>query len=488
MKFQNPLFAGDYPDPSIVRVGDDYYVTHSSFNYAPGLLVWHSRDLVRWRPVTHALPEYDGDVWAPEIVHHGGRFHIYYKTTGGNHVVSADHIDGPWSPPGDLKCGWIDPGHCTSSDGTRYIHLSDGRAFPLSADGLTRVGEPQHVYQGWPIPEEWRIEGFCLEGPKLFWKDGWLYLVSAQGGTAGPPTSHMAVVARGRHPLGPFENSPHNPLIHTKSRHERWWSRGHATLFEGPDRRWWAITHGYEQGFHTLGRQTLLEPIEWGSDGWPVQPRGYTAEQPLDLPGPAHLDLPLSDDFVGPHLGMPWRFWAEHDRSRYRFLAGGGIELNGKGDKIESSGPLTIIARDHAYSVGVEAERFGDATVGLMLWYSDKAYVGIGWNDKGLHRLRSGEPVWSHQPVASRRLGLRLVNDNHELDFLYRDGAGPWRKLDGSLEVSGLHHNTFGGFLSLRPALFAAGGGAGRFHAFRYTALPGARYNDEPRAAATIGA
>jgi len=119
----NPILGGDFPDPSVVRVGGDYYLTHSSFNYAPGLLVWHSGDLVNWEPVGHALSEHDGDIWAPDICHHDGTFIIYYPTSGTNHAVTATDPAGPWTKPVDLGVGGIDPGHVVAPDGTRFPRL-----------------------------------------------------------------------------------------------------------------------------------------------------------------------------------------------------------------------------------------------------------------------------------------------------------------------------------------------------------------------------
>jgi xylan 1,4-beta-xylosidase len=212
----NPILAGDYADPSIVKVGDDFYMTHSSFRYAPGLLIWKSRDLVHWTPVTRALTEYFGDIWAPDIVHHKGKFYIYSKSTRGNFVIHAPSIEGPWSKPVLLNVGEIDPGHVVGPDGKRYLHYSKGTAVGLADDGLSVTGELKKVYDGWPFPESWRTEGFCLESPKLFFKDGYYHLISAQGGTAGASTSHMVVQARSRTPLGPWDNSPCNPVIRTE--------------------------------------------------------------------------------------------------------------------------------------------------------------------------------------------------------------------------------------------------------------------------------
>jgi beta-xylosidase len=113
--------------------------------------------------------------------------------------------------PVNLKLGYIDPGHLATPDGRRFLYLSDGRMTELAPDGLSTKGELQRVYDGWPIPEEWRIEGICLEGPKMLAKDGFYYMITAEGGTAGPATSHMVIVARSRDPYGPWENCPHNP-------------------------------------------------------------------------------------------------------------------------------------------------------------------------------------------------------------------------------------------------------------------------------------
>jgi len=124
--YLNPIFAGDYPDPSIMRDGDDYYIVHSSFEYYPGLLIWHSKDLINWTPVTHALHKYVGSVWAPSLVKYKNKYYIYFPAGNTNYVITADSIGGPWSDPVDLKIGFIDPGHFTDAAGKRYLYFSSG--------------------------------------------------------------------------------------------------------------------------------------------------------------------------------------------------------------------------------------------------------------------------------------------------------------------------------------------------------------------------
>jgi xylan 1,4-beta-xylosidase len=142
--YQNPVFAGDYPDPSLLRDGDDYYIVHSSFEYYPGLLIWHSKDLINWMPVTNALHKYVGSVWAPDLVKYNNKYYIYFPANNTNYVITADSIKGPWSDPVDLKVGNIDPGHVTDAAGKRYLYFSSGSYVPLADDGLSVTGELKH--------------------------------------------------------------------------------------------------------------------------------------------------------------------------------------------------------------------------------------------------------------------------------------------------------------------------------------------------------
>ncbi|MBU2047833.1 MAG: family 43 glycosylhydrolase, partial [Gammaproteobacteria bacterium] len=225
--FLNPVFAGDRPDPSVLKDGEDYYLTLSSFDAYPGLPIWHSRDLVNWQPLGHAITKNVGAIWAPDIVKHGSRYYIYFPARTGetrsNFVVWADSINGPWSEPIDIGLGsYIDPGHAVGEDGKRYLFLSGGDYVQLADDGLSVVGTPKHVYDGWKYPESWDVEAYAQEGPKINFRDGWYYMTTAVGGTAGPPTGHMVITARSRSIHGPWVNAPNNPIMRTRSAAEPW--------------------------------------------------------------------------------------------------------------------------------------------------------------------------------------------------------------------------------------------------------------------------
>ena len=215
-EYPKAILPGDYPDPTIVRDGKDYYMTHSPFYYIPGFLVWHSQDLMNWRPVCRIIPEFRGSAMAPDLIKHNGRFYLYYPAAGTNWVVWADDIKGPWSEPIDLKVRFIDPGHVVGEDGNRYLYLSEGMKVALSDDGLSTVGRPVKAYEGWEYPKNWVTEGMWLESPKFVKKDGYFYLISAQGGTAGPPTSHMVVAARSKSVDALLKTHPIIPsFVHT---------------------------------------------------------------------------------------------------------------------------------------------------------------------------------------------------------------------------------------------------------------------------------
>ena len=483
--YLNPIMPGDHPDPSILKDGEDYYMTFSTFDAYPGLVIWHSKDLVNWQPVGAALKKPIGSVWAPELTKHEGRYYLYIPTRlknqgltgrGSIHVIWADDIRGPWSEPIDLGNPRIDPGHAVGEDGKRYLFLSGGDRVQLSDDGLSIVGEMEHVYDGWQYPEEWDVENFAQEGPKITRHGDYFYMILAEGGTAGPATGHMVVVARSKSIHGPWENAPNNPVVRTQSPKEAWWSRGHATLVEGPTGAWYMVYHGYENGYYNLGRQCLLEPIEWTEDGW-FRVTGVDVAQPIRMPVEGRAvphGLALSDDFSRDKFGIQWGFYDPQPshgvRHRYE---DGALVIEGRGTTPADCSPLTCVSGDRAYRFEVEVEVGEGATGGVLLFYSRRLYVGLGFN-KGqllMHRYGTEREMKIPEHVDGRRLFMRVTNRDHIVTFHTSADGVIWHKFQTQMEVSGYHHNVAFDFLSLRPGLYAAGGGEVRFRNFRYEAL-----------------
>jgi xylan 1,4-beta-xylosidase len=476
--FLNPIMPGDHPDPSILKDGDDYYMTFSSFDAYPGLVIWHSRDLINWQPIGPTLFKNVGAVWAPDLVKHKGRYYIYFpgiSPNRSNYVIWADNIRGPWSAPIDLKLTRIDPGHAVGPDGRRYLFLSAGELVPLSDDGLSVTGPSKKIYDGWKYPSDWIVEGFAQEGPKILKRGDYYYMVLAEGGTSGPPTGHMVVSARSKTIEGPWENSPYNPVLRTQSKDERWWSKGHGTLVEDRAGKWWMVYHAYENGFYTLGRQTLLEPIEWTADGW-FKMAGADPAAPIAKPAgePGPHGFAYSDDFSKPRMGVQWSFYAgdENDRDRYRY-DNGALVLKGKGSSPADSSPLWFVNGDHAYEMEVEIDADANASGGLLVFYSRKLYAGLGFSAQNLRLHLYGMDRTSAKPKhLGQHMWLRLRNDQHIVTLDYSADGKTWERYDRMIEVSGYHHNVAYDFLSLRPALYASGQGEVRFRNFKYRALP----------------
>lgn len=464
-EYPKAILKGDYPDPTILRDGRDYYMTHSPFYYSPGFLIWHSQDLMHWTPVCRALTQWTGSAMAPDLVKHNGRYFIYYPAAGTNWVIYADAITGPWSKPIDLKVGGIDPGHVVDSDGKRYLYVSEGKVIRLSDDGLSTIGELKTVYEGWQYPQNWRTECLCLESPKLTKAGQYYYLTSAEGGTAGPATSHMAVQARSESATGPWENSPYNPLIHTYSATENWWSKGHGTLIDDVNGQWWIVYHAYANGYHSLGRQTLIEPLELTEDGWF---RTKATATPPKAGAQATGGMRLSDDFSSPKLGLQWTFWKEH-APKAAAISGNALHLKAKGSTPADGRLLLTTAEDKCYEVSATVTTARRLSAGLLLYYNEKAFAGLSSDGQTFTLYHPDGKTSTAKNTIGRTFAVKLLNQGNRLSvFAAHEGKDDWTRLAEDVDISALNHNNYGGFYALRPALLSAGKGAAEFRSFRY--------------------
>jgi beta-xylosidase len=457
------LLHGEFPDPTVVRVGRDYYMTHShSDARVPGLLMWHSRDLYTWKPIGHALPKYTGDLAAPDLAWLKGVFYIYYPAGDTNYVVTAKSPEGPWSDPVDLKVGNIDPGHVVGPDGKRYLYLSGGNMAPLADDGLSLLDPPKTIYSGWRYPDSWLVECFCLESPKLIFHNGYYYLTSAQGGTTGPTTSHMAVSARSRSPIGPWENSPYNPILHTSKASEKWWSRGHGTLIDGPDGQWYIIYHAYENGARGLGRQTLIEPVAWTADGW------FKSTAVGDFnPRILHNYAVEPDDFTASTMKPQWSVAGVQSIEDFK-LHQGSFTLTGAAGQVRA---LQCRTSDRNYETSAELEAPAETEVGFVLFYSPRAYAGISRSGGQLISLRQARPYGSFPDDPPARYFRIRVVDGDVATFTSADGRS-WKQQPNGTSVSGYEANSLGGFSSLKIAAYIKGAGELAVRSFTYRPLP----------------
>jgi beta-xylosidase len=468
-EYPKVILRGDYPDPSIIREGKDYYMTHSPFYYLPGFLILHSQDLVHWEPVCRPLVKNVGSAMAPDLVKHNGRYYIYFPASGTNWVIWADDIRGQWSDPVDLKVGGIDPGHIVGEDGKRYLHLSAGAIVQLSDDGLSVVGKPETVYEGWEYPKDWNVECMCLESPKLIQKDGYFYLISAEGGTAGPATSHAVVAARSRSVKGPWENAPNNPIVHTYSSEEQWWSKGHGTLIDDVNGNWWIVYHAYERNYHSLGRQTLLEPIEWTNDGW--LETTTNARPAVTVNKGLGNGLVLSDNFDNQRLGLQWTAWKSYNPKEIS-LQNGQLSLKGRGNSPGNGQLLLTTASDKSYEVNVEVNLRKNGSGGLILFYNEKAYAGITGNGNQFTVYENADKQTSYHNAIGKKFFLKIINRSNLCEIQVSKNGTDWDTLIADLNLSDMHHNKLRGFFALRPGLVALGNSDISFDNFNYRPLP----------------
>lgn len=463
-KFPKVILSGDYPDPSIMRDGKDYYMTHSPFYYMPGFLIWHSQDLMNWEPVCRVMPEYDGSAMAPDLLKYGDTFYIYYPAAGTNWVIWAKDIKGPWSKPVDLKVSGIDPGHIVDKQGNRYLYVDKGEVIRLTEDGLSTIGKKQKVYEGWLYPDKWDTECMCLESPKLNYHNGYYYLTSAQGGTAGPATSHMVVSARSKSIMGPWENSPYNPVVHTYSATDNWWSKGHGTLIDDVNGNWRIVYHAYAKGYHTLGRQTLIEPIEWTADGWYRTKSTATSIKPDKQ---IKHGIELSDDFNEANLGLQWTFWKEYVPKALTF-DNGTLWMKAKGRTPADGRLLLTTAEDKNYETQVEINIGNGNTGGLVLFYNENAYAGVVSDGKKFIVYQNASKQLELPNELGKRFIAKIHNQGNNLRIMVSKDSKEWITLAENVDVSQMHHNNYHGFYALRIGLLSAGKGRAGFKQFRY--------------------
>jgi len=407
------------------------------------------------------------------LIRYKGLFYIYFPAGGTTWVVTAKSPEGPWNAPVDLKLkGYIDPGHLVGPDGNRYLYLSKGYIVQLTEDGLSIAGEPKYVYDGWAFPKTWSTECFCLESPKSTVKDGYYYMTVAEGGTAGPATSHMVVSARSKSPFGPWENSPFNPIVHTDNRNESWWSQGHGTLVDDVDGNYWILYHAYEKGFHSLGRQTLMLPVEWTKDHWYRIPEGVNSSDAIRKPAGlvSVKNISLSDDFSGKEVGLQWQFFKRYSPGRAE-MKDGALFFRAEGNSFDNSSPLLVNASDRSYEIQVEYTLDEGATAGLCLYYNELANVRISVDAASFTVFIQRNAKIREKNLMGNHGYLRILNEENEVSFYFSQDGKSWNRVERSLDITGYNHNVFGGFLSLRAGLFAFGNGQVKYDNFIYKKL-----------------
>jgi len=460
----NVIFSGDFADPTVVKDGDDYYMTHSSMFFNPGLLIWHSTDLMNWKPVTRALTNFNGNVWAPDICKYEDTFYIYFPSHAAIYVTTAKDPAGPWSDPVLIEgVNGIDPGHLTATDGKRYLYLNDGRYIELSKDGLKKISEEKKVYDGWPIPDDYGVECFCLESPKMSYHNGYYYMLSAQGGTSGPATSHMATLARSKSPEGPWEDYKKNPLVRTKSPFEEFRSKGHGTLIEGPGGQWYVVYHAYHKYGLAKGRHTLIEPVEYTSDGWfELKNNRPEDAQYVYIPN----SRPANDDFSSGELNSQWFFNGIDFNKRVK-SGNNKVSLQCTEDK--PSALLTFFS-DFNFSADFKVGTTPGLSAMIGMYLNDKYYAGIVKKDGKIYGVfRDGRNFG--ETIDTDASYFRIIMKEYNLYIQYSTDGENWKSYPSAFDVSGYHTNMLGDFDTLKFGVMGIGNGTIEVDDFRYNVI-----------------
>jgi alpha-N-arabinofuranosidase len=414
--FANPIIPGFHPDPSICRVGDDYYLVTSSFEYFPGVPIFQSKDLVHWRQIGHVLARESqldldrvyssGGIFAPTLRYHDGTFYMITTKVGGqggNFYVTATNAAGPWSEPVWLDRDGIDPTLC----------FDDGKVY------YTRQVGGEHGYAGQQIlnletgklegdrKELWRgTGGVWPEGPHLYKINGKYYLMISEGGTS---YNHSLTIARSDSPWGPFEPDPDNPILtHRNLPDNPFQALGHGDLVETPD-GWWIVFLGFRpQGgqFHHLGRETFLAPVTW-TNGWPFINGGKLI--PATLPAPKlgpnpWQEEPLRDEFSAAALSPRWCYVRNPVAENYSLTERPGwLRLHGSAVTLNDEDTPTFVGRRQTYlncSAAAKLDFQPQGTneeAGLTLRGNERNHCDI------VITLRDGKRV----------VGLRKILDGH---------------------------------------------------------------------------
>ncbi len=373
----NPILAGFNPDPSIIRVGDDYYIATSTFEWFPGVQIHHSRDLIHWKLLARPLnrtsqldmrgnPD-SGGVWAPCLSYDRGVFYLVYtdmKTGGGpwmdshNYLVTTNAICGEWSEPVYINSSGFDPSLFHDDDGRKWLlnMLKDHRK--EGADSFAGILLQEYSLQEQRLvgPVKTIFEGTELkltEGPHLYKKNGFYYLLTAEGGTG---YNHAVSLARSRTIDGPYEIHPHNPVLTAKDNpHNPLQKAGHGDLVETQTGEWYMVhlcgRPLTTQGRCVLGRETAIQKVAWKKDGWLYLDHGKGREPAATVPAPNLDEHPVPqpvrrDDFDGQTLDIQYQtLRAPLDPTRWSLTERPGyLRLKG-GETLSSKHDQSLVAR-----------------------------------------------------------------------------------------------------------------------------------------------
>ncbi|MCM3626104.1 glycoside hydrolase family 43 protein [Paenibacillus glycanilyticus] len=483
MKYTNPVIKGFYPDPSVCKAGDTYYLVCSSMQYFPGVPLFESKDLINWTPIGHCLTRESqirldkvnssGGVFAPTIRYNNGRFYMTTTndTTRQNFYVWTDDIYGEWSEPVYVDQGGIDPD----------LYFENGKAFFMSngtddngiggivqceidMESGSKLTPSRSIWQG--------TGGRYLEAPHMYKINGKYYLLAAEGGTE---FGHMVTYARGDSISGPFEAYPLNPVLTNRNLGGyEIQAVGHGDLIQDDNGSWWLLHLGFRQigkwlTYHHLGREVFLTPVAFGEDGWFTAGHNGTTTSSFEIPGDLVQFEKKSFTFENTEWDKDWCYLRLPHSHNY-LLEQDKLTLTGTAVTLDQPDSPTFIGiRQRDFNAVISCDiklTNGDGEAGITIYMDEHHHYDLavrkGTNGyEVIERLNIGD-IKSIENAAELGSGnhatliIKATNDRYT--FLLRtDGK---ETLLGTAQTKYLSSEVAGGFTGVIIGLYAYGQGS----------------------------
>jgi len=478
--FSNPILPGFYPDPSICRVGDDYYIVNSSFQFFPAVPIHHSKDLINWESIGYVLDRpsqvklekigFWNGIYAPSIRYHSGVFYMTTTNTSdkGNFYVYTENPASEWSEPIWVDQGGIDPDIFFDEDGKTYFVSAMGGIHLCQIDIKTgkRLSETQKIWDGTGARH--------TEAPHIYKKDGYYYLLVAEGGTE---YGHKATIARSRSLFGPYESNPGNPIlthINQNGAFSPIQGIGHADFIQAHDGSWWTVFLGFrpQSGIHhLLGRETFLAPVKWEENTWPVINGDGTVSLSMDcatLPQTKAPEKSIKVDFKESKLGNEWNYLCNPNLDNYSLTEREGyLRLKASTITLANIDSPTFIGRRQQH-INFRATTILDysnlkenSEAGITTYMASNYRYDLSIkraNNKDIltlsYYLGSLRHIEKEVELSDTKVYLRVEGNNDIYSYYYSTNDEEYRNL-GNIDTRFLSTETAGGFTGIYLGLFA---------------------------------
>jgi len=475
--YTNPIISGMNPDPSICRVGEDYYTVTSTFLWFPGVPVYHSKDLVNWELIGYSLSRKSqldlskgSGIYAPVIRYNKGTFYMITtnRRNGENFFVTATNPAGPWSDPIWVEMEGIDPSLFFDDDGKVYFTCAGNNQCEIDIKTGKRLSEIKCIWGG--------TGGRYPEGPHLYKINGYYYLLISEGGTE---YGHFISIARSNNPWGPFESNPNNPILTHRNRNAQSnpiQGTGHADMLQAHDGSWWMVFLAFRANgtHHHIGRETYLVPLSWSSNGWPLVYNGGTADLKMNvatLPQKPFAKAPEKDEFEGNQLDLKWNYSKNPDVTAYSLSdRKGWLRLKPATETFGGNGFFTFIGQrqtDLNFKASVQID-FNPVSeneeAGLTVYHRPEGHYDVFIQRQKAKRFivlryKLGSITHEEKRLELKEDLVQIVISGNKDMYTFECVQGTETLLLGKVETKFISSETLGGFVGAYIGLYATGNG-----------------------------